>query len=277
MQFRNVFFVIALLAASTTAPAQWLNYPTRGTPRAKDGKPILTAPAPRREGKPDLSGVWQVESSSRKELAPYLLPGGENGLGEDDASKYFLNFFSDFPFGQEPFQPPAAALFRERMKSHQKPPTLCDPPTLPISDIVPGPFKIVPTSGLVMMLYEGITNFYRQIYTDGRKLPADPQPSWLGYSVGKWEGDWFVIETVGFNDKGLLDAIGHPHSEDMRLTERFRRRDVGHMDLQITVDDSKTYTKPVTINVGLRLLPDTDVIESFCTEGESDLTHIFGK
>ena len=94
------------------------------------------------------------------------------------------------------------------------------------------------------MLYEGDTNFFRQIYTDGRKLPADPQPSWLGYSVGKWSGDWFVIDTIGFNDKGVMDAMGHPHSAGMHLTERFHRRDFGHMDLEITVDDQRSTPSP---------------------------------
>jgi hypothetical protein len=127
------------------------------------------------------------------------------------------------------------------------------------------------------MLYEADTNFFRQIFTDGRKLPADPQPSWLGYSVGKWDGDWFVVDSVGFNDKSGLDAMGHPHSESMRLTERFRRRDYGHMDLEITLDDPKTYTKPVTIKVAHQLHPDTEILESFCSEGEKDLTHMRGQ
>jgi hypothetical protein len=254
-----------------------LNYHTPGTPRGKDGNPILSAPAPKRGGKPDLSGVWEVESSPKKDVERYLLPGGENGLGEDNPSKYFINFFSDFPFMREPFQPAAGKAFGESMKAEKKPATLCAPPTLPVMDLVPGPFKFVYTPGLLMMLYEGDSNFYRQIYTDGRKLPVDPQPSWLGYSVGKWSGDWFVIDTIGFNDKGKMDAMGHPHSADMRLTERFRRRDFGHMDLEIAVDDQKIYTQPVTVKVSLRLLPDSDVIESFCTEGESDLAHMPGK
>jgi len=277
MHFRNVSIFITLWAASVSAPAQWLNQPTPGTPRTKEGKPIMTAPAPRRDGKPDLAGVWEVESSPRKEVEHMLLPGGENGLGEDVPSKYFLNFFSDYPFLQEPFVPTVGTEYHQRLQSGQKPPTLCPPPSLPLMDVVPGPFKIVPTAGLVMMLYEGDTNFFRQIYTDGRKLPAEPQPSWLGYSVGKWDGDWFVIDTVGFNDKGVLDAMGHPHSESMHLTERFRRRDFGHTDLEITTDDLKTYTKAVTIKVSLRLLPDSDVIESFCTENEFDLAHLTGK
>jgi hypothetical protein len=276
MQVRNVWIVSMLMSASVCAPAQWLNHPTPGTPRTKDGKPILSAPAPRRGGKPDLSGIWQVESSSRKELAPYLLPGGENGLGEDDSSKYFINFFADVPFGQEPLQPAAAAIFRQRMQSREKPPTLCPQESLPIADLLPAPFKLVQTPGLILMLYEEFGSF-RQIFTDGRKLPSDPEPTWLGYSVGKWDGDWLVIDTIGFNGKGTLDAMGHLRGESTHLIERLHRRDFGHMDLEITVDDPKTYTKPVTIKVSHRLLPDTDLIEATCSDGESDLAHIPGK
>jgi hypothetical protein len=126
------------------------------------------------------------------------------------------------------------------------------------------------------MLYEDFGNF-RQIFMDGRKLPSDPEPSWFGYSVGKWDGDWLVIDTIGFNDKGVLDAMGHFRGENMHLTERLHRRDFGHMDLEITVDDPKTYTKPVTIKVSHRLLPDTDLLESTCSDGEKDLAHIPGK
>jgi hypothetical protein len=268
--------LIVLLATPLCIKGQWLNQPDPRAPRTRDGKPNLSAPAPHRSGKPDLSGIWQVESSPSKDVERFLLPGGENGLGEDTPSKYFLNYFSDFPFLQEPFQPAAAAMFRKRLQGGEKPPTLCLPAGPPVADLLPAPFKIVQTPGLTLLLYEGDT-FFRQIFTDGRKLPADPQPSWLGYSVGKWDGDSFVIDTLGFNDKGGLDAMGHFHSENMRLTERFRRRDFGHMELQVTLDDPKTYTKPVTVTVGLRLLPDTDLIESFCSEGEKDLAHMRGQ
>ena len=123
-----------------------------------------------------------------------------------------------------------------------------------------------------MVLYEA-DSVFRQIFSDGRTLPSDPQPSWLGYSVGKWMGDAFVVDTIGFNDQASLDALGHPRSEDLRLTETFRRRDFGHMEVQITLDDPKVYTKPVTVLVKYRLLPDTELLESFCNEDEKDLAH----
>ena len=123
------------------------------------------------------------------------------------------------------------------------------------------------------MLYERDTTF-RQVYTDGRKLPDDPQPSWLGYSVGKWDGDALVVETAGFNDRGWLDARGHTHSEALHLTERFQRLDFGHMEVQLTIDDPKTYTRPFTVKLKQHLLADTDLLESFCAENEKDATHI---
>lgn len=277
----RIFAVLSLVPLC--ASAQWLNHPDPATPRTKDGKPNLYAPAPRLRGKPDLSGIWQTESSARKELASLfppgvgLLPGGENGLGEDDPSKYFLNILADYKMGQEPLTPEAGAAFVKLMRAGgEKPKTLCLPAGVPLSDTLPSPFKIVQTPGLTMMLYESDT-VYRQVYTDGRKPPEDPQPSWMGYSVGHWDGDTLVIEAAGFNGRSPLDAMGHFHSDAMKVTERLRRRDFGHMDLELTVEDPKTFTKPVTVKLSYRLLPDTDLIESFCSEAEGDLVHLAGK
>jgi hypothetical protein len=122
------------------------------------------------------------------------------------------------------------------------------------------------------ILYE-VDNMFRQVYTDGRKLPVDPQPAWLGYSVGKWEGDTLVVDSSGFNDRSWLDAYGHPHSEALRIQERFHRRDFGHMDLQLTIDDPKMYTRPFAIKVTEVLLPDTDILEYVC-ENETDRAHL---
>lgn len=276
MSMRRARILLALLGPALCLQAQWVNYRDPTSPRLRDGKPDLSARPPRMNGKPDLSGIWEVESSPRKVLEPYLLPGGINGLGEDDPSIYFINFLYQFPFGKEPFQPEARERFQRKMKNAQKPPTLCGPPALPIADLMPAPFKIVQSSRLVLFLYEGDTVF-RQIFTDGRKLPDDPQPSWLGYSVGKWDGDSLVVETIGFNDKGPLDAMGHFHSEAMRLTQRLHRRDFGHMEMELTLTDPKTFTQPVTVHTDFRLLPDTELIESFCTEGEQDWAHMPGK
>jgi hypothetical protein len=272
MRNSHAWLLTILFGASACANAQWAIYRDPTIPRAKDGKPKLSAPTPRVNGKPDLSGIWEAESSPVAEVEQYLLPGGINGLGEDRPSKYFFNFFSDAPAGQEPLQPAAKAKFEKPNQNGGRPPTLCPLPSLPLEDLLPVPYKIIQTSRTMLMLYEDITVF-RQIFTDGRKLPPDPQPSWLGYSIGKWEGDSFVVETIGLTDKGPLDIIGHPHSESLHLTETFHRRDFGHLEVVITIDDPKSYTKPVTIHVNNRLLPDTEILESFCTENEKDLQH----
>lgn len=279
MQSRFTLITIALVLAPL-GHAQWLNQRDPATPRTPDGKPNLSGRVPRDHGKPDLSGIWQAESTPRKELAAMfppgvgLLPGGENGLGEDDPLKYFLNILADYKMGQEPFTPAAAERFRQQMQGPPKPsPTLCIPASLPTIQTVPAPFKIVQKPGLMLMLYES-DNVFRQIFTDGRAHPADPQPSWLGYSVAKWDGDWFAIETTGFNDLSALDAMGHFHSTAMRITERMHRRDFGHMEVEMTIDDPKTFTKPVVIHYENRLLPDTDLAEAFCAEDEKDNAHL---
>jgi hypothetical protein len=263
MRYRNIWILIALVAAPVVTHAQWLNHPTPGipTPRAADGKP-------------DLSGLWQTESAP-PELLERLIPGSTNGAGEEPLSQYFINIFSDFKPEEEPLLPAAAVLFRQRAQNFSKESPLphCLPEGMPLVEMAPAPYKIIQTPGLTAMLYERDTTF-RQVFTDGRKLPDDPQPSWLGYSAGKWDGDSLVVDSVGFNDRGWLDARGHTHSEALRLTERFHRLDFGHMELRLTIDDPKTYTKPFTINLKQRLLPDTDLLESFCAENEKDATHI---
>jgi len=263
-----------LIAAVTCGHSQWLNHPTPGVPRSKDGKPDLSAPAPRAaDGKPDLSGIWEAEPASREELLRGL-PDGINLLGEDSTSRYFINILADFKPADAPILPSALATFRERAATGGKDFSLtrCLPSGLPVAESAPEPHKIIQMPGLIVVLYEADMSF-RQIYTDGRKLPVDPQPTWLGYSVGKWEGDTLVVDVNGFNDKSWLDAAGHPHSEDMRLTERFRRTDFGHMEIQITIDDPKNYTKPFTIKSRQFLRPDTDLLEFFCLENEKDVNH----
>jgi hypothetical protein len=268
--------MIALVAAPSFVHGQWLNYPTPGIPRTRDGKPNLSAPAPRAaDGKPDLSGLWLTDTAP-PEILKRFIPESTNGAGDEVPSQYFLNILSDFKPEEAPFQPAAAAAFRALNFAKESPVSHCLPEGMPVVEIAPAPYKIFQLKGLTLMLYERDTTF-RQVYTDGRKLPDDPQPSWLGYSVGKWDGDTFVVDTIGFNDRGWLDARGHSHSEAMHLTERFHRLDFGDMELQITIDDPKTYTRPFTIKLMQRLQPDTDLLEFFCSENEKDTRHMEGK
>jgi len=277
MRTQRFWILIAFVSTQALVQAQWLNYPTAGIPRTKDGKPNLSAPAPRAaNGKPDLSGLWQTQAAPPAVLAR-VLPGGANGAGEEGPSEYFLNILADYKDGEALLEPSALTAFRARAKTFTKesPLSKCQPTAIPMAEIAPSPYKIVTTPGLTLMLYERDTVF-RQVYTDGRKLSADPQPSWLGYSIGKWDGDMFVVETNGFNDRGWLDARGHTRSEAMRLTERFHRIDFGHMDVLMTFEDPKTYTKPFTVTLKQTLRPDTDILEDFCSENERDLQHVVG-
>jgi hypothetical protein len=278
MPNRNKWIIIALAAVPTFAQAQWLNHPTPGIPRTPDGKPNLSAPTPRAaDGRPSLSGLWQTEAAPA-EMLERLIPGATNGAGEEPLSQYFINILSDFKPEAAPIQPAAAALFLQRAKtfSNESPLSHCLPEGMPLIEMAPAPYKIVQTPGLTVMLYERDTTF-RQVYTDGRKLPDDPQPSWLGYSVGKWDGDSLVVDTNGFNDRGWLDARGHRHSEALHLNERFHRLDFGHMEVQLTIDDPQTYTRPFTIQLKQRLGADSDLLESFCAENEKDSRHVDGK
>lgn len=271
----RICLLILSIGFTAGVQAQWLNHRDPEAPRTKDGKPNLSAPAPRSSnGKPDLSGIWQAEGAPLSELKK-LLEDGINGLGEDDPPMTFFNVLADFKPEEAPMRPEVAAEWQKRAAAAftEPPPALCVPPSTPFIDSFPSPYKIVETPKLVLMLYESDT-FFRQIFMDGRKHPEDPQSSWLGYSTGKWEGDTLVVETVGLNDKSPLDIFGHPHSESMRVTERFHRRDFGHMDVLVTIDDPKMYTKPFTYKISQILRPDTDLLESFCVENETDLAHM---
>lgn len=279
MGYRIVWIIlIALAAAPEFISAQWLNHPTPGIPRTPDGKPDLTARTPRTaDGKPDLSGLWQTNSAPREMLAR-LIPDATNGAGEEPLSQYFINILSDFKPEDAPLLPAAAEQLRQRAKSfsEESPLPRCLPEGMPLVEMAPAPYKIIQSPGMIVMLYERDTT-YRQVYTDGRTLPDDPQPSWLGYSVGKWDGDSLVVDTIGFNDRGWLDARGHTHSEALHLTERFHRIDFGHMEVQLTVNDPKTYTRPFTVTLKQRLLADSDLLESYCAENEKDAAHLKGK
>jgi hypothetical protein len=271
---------IALLTAlSPSLSAQWPSHPTAGVPRTADGRPNLSAPAPRTpDGKPDLSGVW--ENPGWRELA--LVSGSVSGTGGSPGQPRVLSSgparFFDIGSGVQgglPFQPWAADLKKKRMADNNQdnPDAHC----LPMGNMQlhthPEPRKIIQTPAVIVILYEGNAGV-RQIFTDGRPLPGnDPQPWWFGYSTGKWDGDTLVVETSGFRDAGWLDVNGSPLTEAAKVTERFRRVNVGSLEVEITVDDRKAYTKPWTVTLSQRLMPDTELIEFVCAENEKSTEH----
>jgi hypothetical protein len=258
----------ALFFVSHTTEAQWITYPTAGVPRKADGKPNLDAKTPRtRDGHPDLSGMWQPEQN---------IPCPPDGCPDNPMGQQFL----DIGWGVQgglPYQPWAAALTKERAAQNGK-----DDPTsrcLPggIIKMHTGPFfnKIIQTPGELVILNEREVT-YRQIFTDGRPLPEDPQPTWKGYSIGHWEGDTLVVESNGFRDGIWLDRKGSPLSEGATMTERFRRLTYGHMQVQITVTDPKTYTAPWTVTLNEFVVLDKELIDFVCLENNKDEAHSVG-
>ena len=250
---------IFVCVVALPAHAQWVNYPAAGIPRTPDGKPNLSAAVPKTaDGKPDFSGVW--------------IP---------DDQKYFTNLAAGLKSEDVPLQPWARALQQQRVdRQHiDDPLARCLPHGVPrINTNGLFPFKIIQTPGLVMILYEQLYLF-RQVFMDGRKKAQDAPPAWLGYSTGTWEGDTLVVETSGFNDKTWLDTTqSHPATEALHVTERFRRTDFGHLELQATIDDAKAYTKPwTTTTQRMHLLFGTDILEFICNENEKDAPHMVGK
>jgi len=265
--------LIAILLATTTLPlaAQWLNYPDARTPRTKDGKPNLTAPAPRINGKPDLSGVWQAERTPRSEFARVLGNNFANvQVDFNDITKQAMNVFWGLKPEEEPLRLEAVAILKQRANV-QGPPAACLPTGIPAGIFIYS-FQIIQAPREIVVLTEN-GDPARQIHTDGRSLPDDPQPSWMGYSVGKWQGDTLAVETIGFNEASWVDLFGHPRSESMRIREAYRRRDFGHIDLEVTMEDPKYYTRPFTVKTQLNLISSGDVLEFVCGENEKDRAH----
>jgi hypothetical protein len=261
---------------------QWPAYPTAGVPRTADGRPNLTGPVPRAaDGKPDLSGVWQYMRPPSAPPPPAEPPPAQ-GTAPDVIPlavrlSQFWNLGASFQDGL-PFQPWAAELHRQRVATNSKdnPDAHCLPLGVMQLHTHGQPRKMIQAPGLIVILYEANAGV-RQIFTDGRPLPKDPQPWWFGYSTGKWQGDTLVVESAGFRDLGWLDVEGSPLTESGRIVERFRRVDYGHLEIEVTIDDPKAYTKPWTVTVYQRIMPDTDLIEFVCQENEKDAPHLAGK
>ena len=264
---RCIVFVTIMFCVFATPPlrAQWLNYPTPGIPRQPDGKPNLSAPAPRTaDGRPDLSGIWASECGI---------------YGRDDCfvRSLFFDLAKDLKAEEVQMTPWASAIQKQReARNHVDDPYgYCLPPGTPRIDFGGGPFRILQTPLVTAFLYETVASMtFRQVYTDGRALPAVSEPTWLGYSVGRWEDDTFVVETTGLRDGGWLDTRrGRPHSDALRVIERFRRLDYGHLELTVTIIDPKAYLKPWTVRAPLALLPDTSLLESFCDSHDRTMEH----
>src|SRR5262245_12021109 len=248
---KTSLIAVGAVAFSATVAAQWLTQPTPGIPRTADGKPNLAAPAPRTsDGKPDLSGLWT-------KISP----------------KYHRNIVADLKLDE--IQPWARALVEQRREDlgREYMNVVClplGPGYVTAADITGAEMvKIIQTPALIVMLNPDLT--YRQVFLDGRALESDPNPAWMGYSVGRWDDDTLVVESSGFNDRTWLDHDGHPHTEGLHMTERYRRRDFGHLDVQVTLSDSPTYARPWTVAVKAELAPDTEMIEFICNENNAKI------
>jgi hypothetical protein len=281
MKTEAAFFALALLGAPSLC-AQWPDYKIAGVPRTPDGKVNMKGPTPRTaDGHPDLSGVWQYMRPPNAPPPPPpapLAPGAQPDIIPPGVrTSQFWNLGASFKDGL-PFQPWAAELHRKRVElnSIDNPDAHCLPIGVMQLHTHGQPRKMVQTPGVTVIMYEANSGL-RQIFTDGRPLPKDAEPWWYGYSVGKWEGDTLHVESVGFKDLGWLDVEGSPLTETGKIIERFRRPDFGHLEIEVTIDDPKAYTKPWTVTVYQRILPDTELIEFVCGENERSDAHLVGK
>jgi hypothetical protein len=265
---RSVFglVLIALVGMPALVAGQWVRVPTTGVPKRADGSPDLTAPTPRLpDGKPDFSGIWRPFNPARckpgtGQFVECGLELGGSALGRD--------LGQDLPGGL-PYQPWAAALVKSRTAddSRDDPHVRCLPDNPPRTWTLPHLTKAIHTPTLLALLYE-VNAMYRQIFVDGRPLPEDPTPGWNGYSIARWEGDTLVVQTTGFRDGLWLDMVGSPMSDAAKMTERMRRPDYGTLELEVTVDDPKVYTRPFTVSLKQTLALDMELIDEFCLENE---------
>ncbi len=261
-----ILVILAIMGLPSLGSGQWLKDPTADVPRKADGSPDLTAPTPRLpDGKPDFSGLWHATNPTR--CAPgtgtFIECGSEIG-----GSPLGGNLGRNLPDGL-PYQPHAAKLAKERRAddSRDDPHVRCLPDNPPRAWTLPHLTKALHSPKLLVLLYE-VNAMYRQIFTDGRPHPEDPTPAWNGYSVGAWEGDTLVVQTTGFRDDLWIDTGGSPMSDVAKMTERIRRPNYGTLDIELTIDDPKNYTKPFTVNLSQHLEVDTELVDEFCLENE---------
>ena len=261
-----LFVIVAILAVPALSFGQWLKYPTDGVPKNADGTPNRTAPTPRLpNGKPDFSGLWHATNPARcgGGGSQFIECGNEIG-----GSPLGGNLGRNLPEGL-PYQPHAAKLAKERRAddSRDDPHVRCLPDNPPRAWTLPHLTKIMQTPKQLALLYE-VNAMYRQIFTDGRPFPEDPTPTWNGYSVGAWEGDALVVRTQGFRDDLWIDTGGSPMSDIAKMTERITRPKYGTLNIELTIDDPKNYTKPFTVSLSQHIELDTELVDEFCLENE---------
>jgi hypothetical protein len=260
---------IMLCALTGTVSAQWMKYPTAGVPTTREGKPDLTAPTPRTsDGKPDFSGIWDVEHNR---------PCPPLGCQDMEVPQEFVNIGWSLKEGL-PYQRWAVEARKARTAENGKddPTSHCLPGGVVKSHTTPLLKKFVQVPGLLVILKEH-DKTYRQIFTDGRPLPEVEQPSFDGYSTGKWDGDTLVVQTVGFKDGMWLDRSGSPMTDAAKMTERFRRVNYGKLEIEITVDDPKAYTAPWTVKLNHLIVLDTELLDYICLENEKDAARLIGR
>ncbi len=264
--------LVSALCLSAPLAAQWLKYPTANVPRTADGKPNLAAPAPRGiDGKPDFSGLWITADGQ-------VCPPNKDGSFQSCAielpiSRVGIDINLGVPGGL-PYQPGVAAIVKKRIADQAKddPHARCMPDTFMRAYGLPHMEKFVQVPGLLVMLNEMNAN-YRQVFTDARPLPKDPDPAWNGYSSAHWEGDTLVVDSIGFRDDIWLDVAGNYISSAAKMQERIRRPDFGHLKIDVTVDDPKVYTKPWTVHLTQAFALNTELIDEICVENEKS-SHI---
>ncbi len=265
MSKQSIYRIAALIFSSTTfASAQWLDYPTPNVPRTPDGKPNLAAPTPKTsEGKPDFSGMWGWETRANC----------GSKCNDFQVSREFLNIAATLN-NKLPYKPGVADLVKKRSATQNADPNVhCmprDAPRIWTDDYYKRIF-VVPDR---MIILTERNMQYRQIFLDGRPLPTDPNPTWNGYSTGKWDGDTLVIETIGFKDDLWLDAAGNPLSSAAKMTERIRRPNYGNLEVEITIDDPTYYTAPWTVKLNQPLVFDSELLDYYCLENEKDYLHM---
>jgi hypothetical protein len=251
MRLPLLLLTALILTIAPDAGAQWLKLPTPGLPRLPDGTPNLEAPAPRTaDGTPDFSGLWKNDGGDRlyNNIAVDLKPGDVAPWADAIYQKRKLEF------GKNSMETQCMPMGPQYLTTRYR------------------EIRIVQTATLIVLAFEDLV--HREIFMDGRSLEPDPNPTWMGYSVGRWDGDTLVVESNGYTDRSWLDWDGHPHTEALRITERYRRRDFGHIDVSVSMTDPNAYPNGIRFTMPMKYRPDTELIEAYCENNAASLARI---